>query len=208
MKWLRRIAAVPLVVLALICAIGAVRIFAHDLTDSTFTDGLFAAGLAAAAGAAVFFLLRPELQALRGLSFAQWRDWFCRNPLGQALGLYLVTAVLMLATPEYQLGPAVLAMCVFSLASAWTITSRQRWWLWALIALLAFCALFLALGATSEARAPRGFGEGAMLFLLPLQAFPLLLAVSGIVRLVRGAREPGPEVTAAGSAAGPGSPPP
>jgi hypothetical protein len=30
MKWLRRIAAAPLLLLALICAIGAVRIFTHD----------------------------------------------------------------------------------------------------------------------------------------------------------------------------------
>jgi len=208
MKWLRRVAAAPLVLLALICAIGAVRIFAHDLPDSTVVDGLFAAGLAAVAGAGAWFLLRPELQVLRGLSAAQWRDWFSRNPLGQALALYLIAAALMLVAPEYQLAPAVLAMCVFSVASAWTIASRRRWWLQALLAMFAFCLLFLALGATSEARVARGFGEGAMLFLFPLQLFPVLLAISGIVRLVRGSREGEPEVRAAGSAAGPGSPPP
>jgi hypothetical protein len=36
---------------------------------------------------------------------------------------------------------------------------------------------------------PRGFGEAAMLFLLPMQGFPVLPVASGIVRAVRGARE-------------------
>jgi hypothetical protein len=55
--------------------------------------------------------------------------------------------------------------------------------------LLGFCLLFLALVGTSEAIKPRGFGEGAMIFLLPLQGFPILLLVSGFVRWVRGAHE-------------------
>ena len=96
MKWLRRAAAVPLLVLALICSIGTVRLF----------TGL----------------------------------------------------------------------------SAWTITSQRRWWAYAALAVLGWVLLFFALAATSEALKPRGFGESAMLFLLPMQAFPILLIVSGIIR--------------------------
>lgn len=49
--------------------------------------------------------------------------------------------------------------------------------------------MFFALAGTGEALAPRGFGEAGMLFLLPMEAFPILLTVSGIVRLIRGARK-------------------
>ena len=185
MQWLRRIAAAPLALVALVCAIGAVRIFTHDLPNETFGSGVFAAVAAAAAGASVFFLLRPDLLRLRQLSFAQLRDWVYRNPLGQAASLYVITAALMLAGPEYQLAPAVFAICIFSVASCWTTALQHRWWAYALLAVLGWCLLFLALAATSEAIAPRGFGEGAMLFLLPLEAFPVLLVVSGIVRWVR-----------------------
>jgi hypothetical protein len=185
MKWVRRVAAAPLLLLALICAIGAVRIFTRDLPDDTFGTGVFTAIFAAAAGAGAFFLLRPDL---RELSLVQVRAWAWSNPLGQALLHFAIAAVVMAASPEYQLAPAVLAVCIYSVTSAWSAALQQRWWAHAALAVLGFCALFLALAAISEAIARRGFGEGAMLFLLPLQAFPILLVASGIVRWVRGSR--------------------
>ena len=187
MKWLRRIAAAPLLLLALICTIGAVRIFTHDL-DESFGSGVAAAVVAAAAAVGAFFLLRPDLVLLRQLTFAQVRDWAYWNPLGQAVLLYVIAAIVMLAIPEYQLAPAFLAVCAFSVVAPWTAALQPRWWVNAGLAVLGFCLLFLALAATSEAIAPRGFGEGAMVFLLPLEGFPLLLVVSGVARLIRGAR--------------------
>ena len=186
MKWLRRIAAAPLLLLALICAIGAVRIFTHDLPDESIGSGIFAAVIAAAFAAGAFFLLRPDLALLRELSFAQIRDWACFNPLGQATALYVVAAILMRAVPEYQLAPAFLAVCILSVAAPWRAVLQQRWWAHAGLALLAWCLLFLALAGTAEAIRPRGFGEGGMIFLLPMEGFPLLLVASGIVRLIRG----------------------
>jgi hypothetical protein len=186
MKWLRRIAAAPLFLLALICAIGAVRIFSHDLPDETVGGGVAAALAAAAAAIGAFFLLRPDLLLLRELTFAQVRNWAYWNPLGQAALLYVITAILMLAAPEYQLAPAVITGCVFSVVSAGSAALQQRWWAYAALAVLGWCLLFLGLVATSEAIAPRGFGEGAMLFLLPLEVFPVLLVVSGVFRWVRG----------------------
>src|SRR5215510_5708921 len=96
MMWLRRVAAAPLALIGLICAIGAVRIFTHDLPDETFSGGVFAAVAALVAGVAVFFLLRPDLELLRQVSLVQLRDWVYRNPLGQAVALYAIAAVLML----------------------------------------------------------------------------------------------------------------
>jgi hypothetical protein len=190
MIWLRRIAAAPLLLLALVCTIGAVRIFVHDLPDASVGEGVFAALIAAVALVGAFFLLRPDLLLLQQLSFAQAREWAYSNPLGQVAVLYVVAAILMLAAPPYQLAPGFLAACTYSVSSTWSVARRQRWWLHALLAVLGFCLLLLGLAATSEAIAPRGFGEGGMLFLLPLEGFPVLLVVSGIVRLVRGAREP------------------
>lgn len=188
MKWVRRVAAAPLLLLALICAIGAVRIFSHDLPDESLGTGVFAAVVAVAAAGGAFLMLRPDLLLLRELTVGELRAWALSNPLGQAASLYALAAVLMVASREYQLVPALLAMCIFSVASAWTSALQQRWWLYALLSVLGWCALFLGLAATSEAITPKGFGEGAMVFLLPMQAFPVLLIVSGIVRLVRGYR--------------------
>lgn len=186
MKWLRRIAAAPLLLVALICTIGAVRIFTHDLPDETGASGIFAAILAVALAVGAFFLLRPDLVLLRQLSFAQIRDWAYFNPLGQVTALYVVAAILMRAVPEYQLAPAFLAVCIFSVVSPWRAALQQRWWVHAGAALLCWCLLLLALAGTAEAIRPGGFGEGGMVFLLPMEGFPLLLVASGIVRLVRG----------------------
>src|SRR5207249_1100021 len=107
----------------------------------------------------------PDLVLLRQLSFAQIRDWAYFNPLGQAALLYVVAAIVMLGAPEYQLAPAFLAVCILSVVSPWRAALQQRWWVHAGLALLAWCLLFLALAGTAEAIRPRGFGEGAMIFL-------------------------------------------
>src|SRR5438874_7357268 len=171
MNWLRRIVAALLLLLTLICVIGAVRIFTHDLPDETVGSGISAAVVAAAAGVGAYFLLRSDLLALHGLTFAQLRDWVYTNPLGQAAALYVIAAIIMAVSPEYQLAPAFLCLCVFSIVSCWAAASKQRWWAHAALAVLGFCLLFLGLVGTSETFAPRGFGEGAMVFLLPIEGF-------------------------------------
>ncbi len=136
MKWLRRIAAAPLLLLSLICVIGAVRIFTHDLPEDESGGGVSAAVLAAAAAVGAFLLLRSDLVLLRQLSFAQVRDWTYFNPLGQAVALYVIAAILMLAAPEYQLAPGFLAVCILSVAAPWTAALQQRWWVYAGLAVL------------------------------------------------------------------------
>jgi hypothetical protein len=189
MMWLRRIASAPLLLLALIGVIGTVKILTHELPDETIGTGIFTAILAVVTGGGAFYLLRPDLLRLREVTFVQFRQWATKNPLGQAIALYAIAAVLMVAMPEYQVGPGFIAMCVYTVAAPWVIALQQRWWAYAGLALLGFCLLFFALAGTAEAIAPRGFGEAGMLFLLPMEGFPILLVVSGVVRLVRGARE-------------------
>jgi hypothetical protein len=188
MMWFRRIAAVPLFLLAFVCVIGAIRIFAKDLPGSGVGEGVFAAFVAAAAGGGLYFLIRPDLQRLRGLSMAQIRRWIFRNPLGQAALLYAAAALIMLAVPKYPLPAGLLAVCVFSVLSARTAVGARSWWAHAGLAVLGFVLLLFGLAGTAEALTKGGFGEGGMLFLLPMYGFPILLALSGIVRLVRGSR--------------------
>lgn len=189
MIWLRRIGAALLVLLAFILFIGAVRIFTGDLPDQSIGSGAVTAILAVAAGAGGFFLLRPDILRLRDLGFDTFHHWALTNPIGQAVSLYVVAAILMAMAPTYQLAPALLAICVYSVAAPWHAARQQRWWAHAGMAVLGFCLMFFALAGTGEALAPRGFGEAGMLFLLPMYGFPTLLLVSGILRLVRGARE-------------------
>ena len=192
MKWLRRIAAAPLLLLCLICVIGSVRIFRNDLPDSSVGSALTTAFVAAAFGIGAFFLIRPDLLALRGLTFARVRDWVFVNPLGQAALLFAAAVILMLASPKSALVFALVAVCVFSVWSAWTTAFQRRWWAYALLSVLGWILLFVGLNATAEALSRRGFGEGAMVFLLPMQGFPVLLAASGLVRWTRKPRPSGP----------------
>jgi len=185
MKGLRRIAAAPLLLLCLICLIGSVRMFRNELPDSSFGNALFAAFVAAASGIGAFLLIRNDLRALRGLSFAQLREWAFVNPLGQAGLLFAAAAILMLVSPKYGLVVALVALCVFSVLSAWTAAFQRRWWVYAALSVLGWILLFIGLNATAEALTRRGFGEGAMIFLLPMEGFPVLLAVSGLVRWMR-----------------------
>jgi hypothetical protein len=117
MKWLRRIAAVSLLLLCLICVIGSVRTFRHELPDSSVGSALTAAFAAAAFGIGAFFLIRPDLLALRGPTFARLRDRAFVNPLGQAALLFAAAVILMLASPKSALVFAVVAVCVFSVWS-------------------------------------------------------------------------------------------
>jgi len=192
MIWVRRIAAAPLVLLALICAIGAVRIFSKNLPDSTYGEGVFAAFIAAASAAGAYFLLQPDLQRLRAMPLSQVRSWAFTNPIGQATLLYLAAAPIMLAAPKISLLPGFVAQCAYSVMSAWSAARANRWWPSAALAVLFWILLFGALAGTAEAVTPRGFGEGGMIFLLPMEGFPVLLVISGIARWMRRPKEAAP----------------
>ena len=182
LKWVRWIAAAALALLAFVCLVGAVRAFAHTLPDATPGTGIFAAFVAAVSAAGVYFLVRPEL---RGWTPARFREWVQWNPLGQALALYLAAAVVILAAPAYGLLPAFIAQCVYSATSAWTIATRPRWWANAVLALFVWILLFEALTGTAEGLRSKSIGEGAMIFMLPMMAFPVFLLISGVVHWTR-----------------------
>ena len=185
MMWLRRIAAAPLLLFAFVCAVGAFRAFAGTLPDSGVGTGVFYVVLVSAALAGAWLLVRPDL---RRLSKADLRRWVLSNPLGQAAALYVVALILMVPIPKFALLPGLLAQCAYSVLAPITTTKARSWWAYAALSVAGFVLLMFALAGTAEALTPRGFGEGGMLFLLPMYGFPILLAVSGIVRWVRRAR--------------------
>jgi hypothetical protein len=129
------------------------------------------------------------LQRLRQVPAPAIRSWFFTHPIGQAAILYVAAAAVMAAAPKLSLLPGFLAQCAFSVLSALSAARARRWWLAAGLAVLCWVILLGALAGTAEALTPRGFGEAGMIFLLPMEGFPILLAISGIVRWVRRPKE-------------------
>src|SRR5215831_1255938 len=185
MLWIRRILSAPLLLLAFICLVGMLRMMLGNLRGSSAGEGVMVALFAAVAATAAFYLLRPDLRRLRGITRSDIRRWLLTNPIGQAVVLYVAAAVLMAAAPKASLLPGFAAQCAYSILAAWSAMTARRWWLHALLAVLVFVLLMGALAGTAEAVTPRGFGEGGMIFLLPMEGFPILLVLSGIARWVR-----------------------
>ena len=193
MIWVRRILAAPLLLVALICVIGAVRICTGNYPDSSVGLGVTTVLFAAAAGAGAYFLLRPDIRSAGGLSSAQVRKWLFTNPLGQAALLWAAAAPVMAAAPQAAPIPGLVAQCAYTVLSTRSAGMARRFWPAALLALVVFVLLMGALAGTAEALTPRGFGEAGMLFLLPMYGFPILLAVFGIPRLLRKSKAAAPD---------------
>jgi len=188
MIWLRRIAAVPLALVAFVCAVGAWKSFAGLLPDSGAGSGVFLALFTGALAAGVYFLILPDLRRLRAAPPARVRSWILTNPLGQAAALYVAAAAIMLAMPKYPLPAGLLALLAFSIWSPQASLAARRWWPHAALAVLGFLLLMFGLAGTAESLTKGGFGEGGMLFLLPMYLFPILLALCGVVRWTRRAK--------------------
>ena len=190
MIWVRRVLAAPLLLVSLVCLIGAGKSFAGRLPESSTGMGVMSLLFAAATGAGAYFLLRPDIRKLGGLSSPQVRKWIFTNPLGQAALLYAVAVPIMAVAREAALLPGLLAQCAYTVLSTRAAGTARRFWPMALLALLGFGVLMVALAGTAEVLHPRGFGEGGMLFLLPMYGFPILLAVFGIARALRKSKAP------------------
>src|SRR5262245_39080607 len=117
MMWLRRILVAPLLVLAFVCAIGAVKGFTRQLQTDPIGTAIFCSVVVLLTIGASFFLIRPDLMRLRKLTVAGFVHWLIAHPLGQAIGLYVVAAILMAAMPAYQFGPGFIAVCVYTVAA-------------------------------------------------------------------------------------------
>jgi hypothetical protein len=183
MKFFRWAIALFLLLIGLLLCAGAYQIAAH-LRPGTALESAFDAAIALALGAGAWLLVRKDLsgRTLRGfLSDPRIRV----NPAAHAVVAYVCAALVMLAAPKYSLAPAFVAICAYSVSAAIACALRRRWFLHAVIAIVAWVILLGALDMTAEALSPKSIGEGGMVFLLPMMGFPVLLAVSGIVRWQR-----------------------
>ena len=92
-----------------------------------------------------------------------------------------VSIPLVIAFPQWSLLVAVLALCAYPILDVPRILARPSWWRGAVVSAGVWLAVFAGLVSTVEA--VRHPGEDAMIFLLPFTMYPLVLAVSGLVRL-------------------------
>jgi hypothetical protein len=181
-RWLRWAAAAALLLIALICAVGAIRAFTHDLPDSTVGTGVFAAVIALGFGTATFFLVRPELSTWT--RERAW-EWFGLHPLGQALAFCVAAGVGILAAPSLAILFVFAAVCGYSVIAPATAAFRPRWWPNAIFSVIGWLVVFGATVTFAETLRKRTLGEDGMILLLPMTGFPILLALSGIVHWTR-----------------------
>jgi hypothetical protein len=181
-RWLRWISASALLLIALICTVGAIRAFTHDLPDSTVGTGVFAAVIALGFGTAAFFLVRPEISTW---TRARIGEWFRLSPLGQALAFSVAAGLCIVAAPSWALLFVFGAVCGYSVVAALTIATCSRWWLNAMLSVVGWLMVFGVTVTAAETLRKRSMGEDGMILLLPMTVFPILLAVSGIFHWTR-----------------------
>jgi hypothetical protein len=109
-----------------------------------------------------------------------------RMPGAAGVAIALVTVPLIFLLPGAALLIALLALCLYPLLDVPRILARPSWWRGAMLSAAVWLAVFAGLtGAVESVAHPR---EDSMIFLLPFMMYPLVLAISGLVRLAGGGR--------------------
>jgi hypothetical protein len=174
---LASLAAAGLLLLAFILMMGAIKLFNHPEPGGSAADWIGPGILAVpCAAGAVYIAWRLRTPLTRDLLL-----W----PSVQAFVLYVAASPLMLALHSFAHAVAFFALCAFCLSAPLGALLRPRWTTTALSAVVWCLLLFGALEQTAEAIGGDALGEGAMVYLLPFEAMPVLLGVVGLVRLVR-----------------------
>jgi len=90
---------------------------------------------------------------------------------------------------------SLIGLCLFSVANPLTCALGDHWWRDTVLSAVAWGAIFAAIGALPGLKT---LGEGAMVYLLPVMIYPVAVAISGVIRLIRvsasrtRAAQPGP----------------
>jgi hypothetical protein len=119
-------------------------------------------------------------RSLTALSDRSTRRRLIRTSAGLA---FITAAVALLIMAIWQEGSPLIALAgttLFSIVDPVFNFSRRSWWIGAFISVPVWIALFMTLSLTSEAIAP--MREGAMIFILPMMAYPAALGLSGLAR--------------------------
>ena len=112
-----------------------------------------------------------------------WRG-FLRTSPGIGLATVLITIPLILVVPKpWAWVVAFVVLCIYPVLDAARNAARWSWWLGAVVSTVVWVVVFSVLGGVVDARVH--LRESAMVFLLPGMMFPVVLLISGLVRLER-----------------------
>jgi hypothetical protein len=122
---------------------------------------------------------------------------FWRRPGVAGVAIAFVSIPLVILWPDYALLIATLALCLYPLLDVPRILARPSWWRAAAVSGFVWLVVFVTMmGVVEAVRHPR---EDAMIFLLPFSMYPMVLGISGLVRvgghLWPVARPSGPRLT-------------
>jgi hypothetical protein len=102
-------------------------------------------------------------------------------PGGVGLAIGLASVVLILLLPRAGFVIAFTALCIYPLLDAPRTVTRPSWWAGALVSALVWVVVFGTVAGTLDS--VRRLREDSMVFLLPFMMYPLVLVISGLVRL-------------------------
>ncbi|HET6896846.1 MAG TPA: hypothetical protein VFK70_00790 [Vicinamibacteria bacterium] len=106
---------------------------------------------------------------------------FWRWPGVAGVAIAAVSIPLVVLWPSYALLTATLALCLYPLLDVPRILARPSWWRAAAVSVFVWCVVFVTMmGVVEAVRHPR---EDAMIFLVPFSMYPLVLGISGLVRV-------------------------
>src|SRR5438876_5244868 len=104
-----------------------------------------------------------------------------RMPGAAGVAIALVSLPSIFLFPDVSILIAFVALCLYPILDVPRILARPSWWRGAIVSALVWLAVFAGLGgAVDSVRHP---GDDSMIFLMPFMMYPLVLGISGLVRL-------------------------
>jgi len=105
-----------------------------------------------------------------------------QSSLGLGLSVLALSLVPMFVFPSAAALVALLALCGFAILDPLLVIRRRSWWQGALLSVLVWLGLLtVEVGVADHLQHLR---ESTMVFLLPFMIYPVVLAVSGLARLI------------------------
>lgn len=108
-----------------------------------------------------------------------------RSSFGLALAIVVLAIpgmlLVRLIEPDLPTLVAFLGICAYSVIDPVLNVTRRSWWVGALISFAAWLVLFPVLCVAAEAM--HRIGETGMIFVLPIMGYPVMLGISGLVKL-------------------------
>ena len=116
-----------------------------------------------------------------------WKRSFLRSAPGIGLVTVLLTLPFILLVPANRAWVvAFVVLCIYPVVEAPRNAGRPSWWLGAMVSFVVWVFVMGVLVQAADERAR--LRESSMVFIVPAMMFPLVLLVSGLVRLYRRAR--------------------